>query len=107
MVYIMCPHAPEENCTCRKPKPGLLFKAAGDLNINLSASIMIGDALTDIMAGQAAGVGRNMLVLTGRGAEQSKLPRPTDLIPYEFYESLHIAVNHIVVDSSDNETSAK
>jgi len=93
-VY-MCPHAPGENCTCRKPKPGLLFKAAGDLNIDLSASIMIGDALTDIMAGQAAGVGRNMLVLTGRGAKQSQLSHPEGLVPFDVYDSLFDAVSQL------------
>ena len=44
-----------KNCDCRKPKPGLLLKAAKDLNIDLRKSFMFGDGLTDIEAGQAAG----------------------------------------------------
>jgi D-glycero-D-manno-heptose 1,7-bisphosphate phosphatase len=57
-----CFHHPEAkvkrlkaNCTCRKPEPGLLLKAAEDLNIDLSLSWMIGDGLTDVMAGRRAG----------------------------------------------------
>jgi len=44
-----------KNCDCRKPKPGLVLKAARDLNIDLSKSFMIGDGLTDIQAGKRAG----------------------------------------------------
>lgn len=62
-----CPHHPhggypEERpeykieCECRKPKPGMLFKAADELNVDLSQSYMIGDSDCDVMAGDAAGV---------------------------------------------------
>lgn len=44
-----------KNCNCRKPKPGLILKAAKDLNISLPKSYMIGDGLTDIQAGKRAG----------------------------------------------------
>ena len=44
------------NCDCRKPKPGLLKKAAGQFDINLKYSFMIGDRASDIKAGQAYGV---------------------------------------------------
>ena len=57
-----CLHHPEaknkeykKNCECRKPKPGLLLKAAKDLNIDLPNSWMVGDGLTDIEAGKKAG----------------------------------------------------
>ena len=66
----LCPHAPEENCLCRKPQPGLLLEAAKTLQIDLDRSIMIGDAASDVQAGYAAGVGKLVLVRTGRGAEQ-------------------------------------
>ena len=91
----MCPHAPEFGCSCRKPKPGLLLAAAEELSLNLSQSIMIGDALTDIIAGQEAGVRNNFMVLTGRGAEQSKLSHPEDLEPFDIYASLLDAVIHL------------
>ena len=61
-----CPHHPHKgyegevpelkvDCDCRKPKPGMLLKAAGDFNIDLTGSWMIGDGENDIKAGQAAG----------------------------------------------------
>jgi D-glycero-D-manno-heptose 1,7-bisphosphate phosphatase len=66
----VCPHVPEAGCACRKPKPGLLLEAAAALNIDLAASTMIGDALSDVAAGLAAGA-RAILVRTGRGAEEA------------------------------------
>ena len=43
------------DCECRKPKPGMLLKAAEDFNIDLTQSWMIGDSESDVMAGEAAG----------------------------------------------------
>jgi D-glycero-D-manno-heptose 1,7-bisphosphate phosphatase len=51
-----CPHLPNENCTCRKPMPGMLIAAQKKHNICLGASYIIGDSESDILAGQAAGV---------------------------------------------------
>ncbi len=61
-----CPHHPDKgfagenpvyktDCDCRKPKPGLLLRAAQDLNIDLSVSYMVGDTLTDVQTALAAG----------------------------------------------------
>ena len=50
-----CIHNEEDNCDCRKPKPGLLFQAAKEFDIDLSKSLMIGDQQTDIQAAQSAG----------------------------------------------------
>jgi len=50
-----CIHRSSEDCLCRKPKPGLLLRAAQDFNIDLSRSIFIGDSDTDVQAAQAAG----------------------------------------------------
>ena len=56
----VCYHDGDE-CDCRKPKPGLLFRAAGDQRIDLARSFMVGDRWRDIEAGQAAGV-RTILI---------------------------------------------
>jgi len=53
-------------CECRKPKPGLLLRAAEELGLDLSRSVMIGDKPSDVGAGQAAGAA-TVLVLTGYG----------------------------------------
>jgi D,D-heptose 1,7-bisphosphate phosphatase len=50
-----CPHLGDE-CGCRKPKPGMIFKAKEEFDINLEESILIGDKDTDIQAGQRAGL---------------------------------------------------
>lgn len=92
----MCPHAPEEECDCRKPKPGLLFQAAEALSIDLKQSIMIGDALSDILAGQAAGIPQTALVLTGQGSKQVQLPPPIGIEPYEVYETLADALEGLI-----------
>ena len=50
-----CPHHPEDCCTCRKPAPGLLFRAAEKLGLDLKKSFFIGDSPTDMEAGRRAG----------------------------------------------------
>lgn len=50
-----CPHKPDDNCDCRKPKPGLLLKIFDTLNISPQESLMIGDSQRDVEAAQAAG----------------------------------------------------
>jgi D-glycero-D-manno-heptose 1,7-bisphosphate phosphatase len=64
-----CPHRPDEGCDCRKPQPGMLLRAAQELGIDLADSYLVGDALTDIQAAQAAGM-EAFMVLTGRGKRQ-------------------------------------
>lgn len=60
-----CPHAPKENCRCRKPKPGLLENAARDWGSELSGSVLIGDSLSDVSAARAAGCKAVLLVREG------------------------------------------
>jgi D-glycero-D-manno-heptose 1,7-bisphosphate phosphatase len=64
-----CPHRPEDLCGCRKPEPGMLVQAAREMNIDLSRSYLIGDATTDLVAGQLVGC-ELFQVLTGRGLQQ-------------------------------------
>ena len=59
-----CPHRDEENCICRKPKPGMLVKAASEHKIDIDNSFLIGDSNRDIQAGNKFGV-CSLLVLTG------------------------------------------
>lgn len=72
-----CPHHPTEGippyqkeCDCRKPKPGMLLRAAGDFGLELDRSFVVGDKLDDIRTGQAVGA-RTILVLTGYGAQSN------------------------------------
>lgn len=80
-VY-MCPHAPGEQCNCRKPNPGLLLQAAEELSLDLHQSWMIGDAWSDLLAGKAAGVRGVALLKTGRGNQQLLQSHPEGLGDY-------------------------
>jgi len=69
--FYFCPHHPNatlpqyrKDCDCRKPKPGLILQAAKEHDIDLTQSFMIGDRITDIIAGSRAGC-RTILVETG------------------------------------------
>jgi D-glycero-D-manno-heptose 1,7-bisphosphate phosphatase len=50
-----CPHVPDAGCRCRKPAPGLVLDAAGELGLDLARSVMLGDKASDIAAGLTAG----------------------------------------------------
>jgi len=67
-----CPHLPDatvaayrQACDCRKPAAGMLRRAARELSLDLPASVFVGDRLSDVQAGRAAGVGRCWLVRSG------------------------------------------
>ena len=71
-IYV-CTHHPEEgappyraSCECRKPKPGLLLRAAADLDLDLARSVMVGDKPSDLEVAPRVGA-RSVLVLTGYG----------------------------------------
>lgn len=65
-AVLSCPHESRQRCSCRKPEPGLLLSAAKSHGIDLARSVLVGDAVTDVLAGKRAGC-RTVLVLTGRG----------------------------------------
>lgn len=80
-AFYHCPHHPEgiveslrTACECRKPQPGLLRRAAADLDIDLEASFTVGDRWHDLQAGRTAGTG-TVLVRTGYGVADERRPR--------------------------------
>ena len=100
-AVFMCPHAPQDNCSCRKPRPGLIQQAESSLNLDLSRSILVGDALSDILAGQSAGVGKNVLVRTGRGAVQADLSPVSQISPFLIYDDLAAALKELIPITQD------
>ncbi len=62
-----CIHAPEEKCDCRKPSPKMILDAAAKYDIDLSSSFMIGDKLSDMMAGSRAGCQTILITSESRG----------------------------------------
>lgn len=93
-VY-MCPHQPQDACDCRKPKPGLLLRAAEELSLNLHGSWLIGDAWSDLLAGRAASVHQTILVKTGLGNGQLLQTRPDELKSYLVVENVADAAKAI------------
>ena len=55
-AVLVCPHDDADGCDCRKPKPGLLLRAAEQFGVDLGRSVMVGDRDRDIEAGRRAGV---------------------------------------------------
>lgn len=92
----LCPHTPEEGCSCRKPRPGLLLQAAEALDLDLRRSILVGDTLGDLQAGAAAGVGTLALVRTGLGAEHEELMAPAGFASVPVYPDLAAAVSDLL-----------
>lgn len=70
----ICFHTDADRCSCRKPKPGLLLDAAAKHGIDLSASYLIGDRWRDVIAGQAAGCGCNIMIDHGVAQDQPCTP---------------------------------
>jgi len=85
-----CPHHPEEGCTCRKPEPGLLKRAAEELALDLSLSYMVGDKADDIETIHRVG-GQGIAVLTGNGREEQAdwQGGPPDFIAQDLLEAVY------------------
>lgn len=98
-----CPHHPREgqppyraDCDCRKPRPGMLVRAAAEHDIDLAASWMIGDSLVDLEAGVAAGAGVvHVLTGYGRGLQENQ-PQRFRVKPHHTAADLLDAVRWIV-----------
>jgi D-glycero-D-manno-heptose 1,7-bisphosphate phosphatase len=67
-----CPHSPESNCNCRKPKPGMFISAKNKYNIDVGKSWMIGDSERDIAAANLAGIKNTIMVRSGYKVNESK-----------------------------------
>lgn len=94
-----CPHHPEfdQTCDCRKPKPGLLIRAADDFQIDLQSSYIIGDKLSDLeLAGSTRAKG--VLVLTGYGLETRRNLETGSVTPHFIAKGLKEAVKWIIKD---------
>src|SRR5215510_366357 len=84
----VCPHRQTDNCACRKPRAGLLLAAAERFSLDLSASFMVGDRSSDIVAGRSVGC---YTLFVDRGYD-----RCTDVRPDAVVRSVRQAVQHIL-----------
>jgi D-glycero-D-manno-heptose 1,7-bisphosphate phosphatase len=85
-----CPHHPADGCTCRKPEPGMLLKAAEELSVDLTSSYLAGDKGDDIDTIHRVG-GKGILVLTGYGREQQEDwdGEPPDFVAQDLLEAAY------------------
>lgn len=67
-MIVYCPHGPDEGCSCRKPRPGMLEEIGRRLSVDLAGVPFIGDSLGDIAAARAAGA-EPCMVRTGKGED--------------------------------------
>ncbi len=84
----VCPHGPEDGCSCRKPEPGLAVRAAEELNFDPAASFVIGDKPCDIELGRRLGA-TTFLVRTGYGAHYEEAVR-ADYIVEDVLGAAHV-----------------
>jgi D-glycero-D-manno-heptose 1,7-bisphosphate phosphatase len=96
-VYF-CPHHPtagvgayRTECDCRKPEPGMLRRAAHELGLDLSRSVMVGDKLSDAQAGRAAGVREAVLVRTGHDIPEAEARQA------RVFDDLPAAARHLLL----------
>jgi D-glycero-D-manno-heptose 1,7-bisphosphate phosphatase len=91
----LCPHRPNEGCSCRKPEPGMLLQAAEEFGLAMAHSYVVGDAASDIEAAYATGA-QGILVLTGRGREQVALLSTAGKMNCPVVADLGAAVDYIL-----------
>jgi len=90
-----CTHGPDQECGCRKPKPGLFLSFAADKQVDLAEIYAIGDSFRDIEAALTAGA-KPILVKTGKGLKTLKYHPHFD---YPIFENLYDAAKYIVSQS--------
>ena len=91
-----CPHTPDEGCSCRKPEPGLITRAAQTHNIDISSTIMVGDSAKDIMCAKNSGCKYSILVKTGNYSAAQEILQNENLSPDTVVGDLGEAVDWIL-----------
>jgi len=91
-----CPHAPEDECDCRKPKPGMIIDLLETFSVLPEETLVIGDALRDIEAGCSVGC-NTALVLTGKGEKTKELHEDKLQATY-FFDNLKEAAEKIIAN---------
>jgi D-glycero-D-manno-heptose 1,7-bisphosphate phosphatase len=103
-AFYFCPHHPKATlaayrteCECRKPRPGLLLEAAREWPLDLAASVMIGDRLSDVAAGKRAGCQAGLLTTGQHRAPPIESPDAyASVVPDFVADDLLSAVRHVL-----------
>ena len=94
---VVCPHGPDDDCDCRKPKPGLLIQLAQHFDTEVDDVPVIGDALRDLQAAAAVNA-RPILVRTGKGG-YTEAELPDALADVEIYDDLAGAAESLIAEA--------
>jgi D-glycero-D-manno-heptose 1,7-bisphosphate phosphatase len=94
-----CPHIRDDQCSCRKPLPGMLERAAREHNLEISGSVLVSDRYNDIQMGHENGC-RTILVLTGYGRgdyewNRAKWPRQPDYVVENLADAVEIILKEM------------
>jgi histidinol-phosphate phosphatase family protein len=100
-----CPHRPDENCSCRKPKPGLILQAQKKYDIDLSTAFMVGDNPKDIECAKNAGCRVSILVRTGLREDGEAQLATRNIFPDYIARDLAEAADWIIDGYKDMDTS--
>ena len=99
--YLVCPHAPEDGCLCRKPSPTLLLRLMADIGVQPHEVALIGDTLSDMRMAENAGV-LGMRVLSGIPGEESgshlEFPDLREAVDYLLREQSTVPLDEAHVD---------
>lgn len=93
---VVCPHGPDDDCDCRKPRPGLLHQVAHHFGTDLADVPIVGDSLRDLQAAAAVG-GRAILVRTGNGRKTEGV-LPAELGNVEVFDDLAAVASKLVTE---------
>lgn len=92
-----CPHGPNDNCQCRKPKPAMIASALADFECTPDQALAIGDSIRDLQAAHSVGV-ESVLVKTGKGEDSVKnLAAQAPFFNGPVFEDLAQAVANILI----------
>ena len=95
---VICPHGPDDDCACRKPRPGMLEQLAQHFDTSLEGVPVIGDALRDLEAAAAVGA-RPILVRSGKGRRtEAALPERFAGVPV--YDDLAAAARALIDEAA-------
>ena len=95
-VIVFCPHGPEDNCDCRKPKSGMLSSILAKFAVPVENTVSVGDSLRDLQAAAALGI-KSLLVRTGKGKKtEAELANHPTLFGTPVFNSLSDAVDDLL-----------
>jgi D-glycero-D-manno-heptose 1,7-bisphosphate phosphatase len=100
-VWQVCPHAPEDGCRCRKPRPGMLLAAAAALRLEPHNLAFVGDIGSDVDAARAAGLDEQACVLVPTAVTRPDEIRAAPVVR----RTLLDAVDHLLATASDRSAS--